>query len=79
MPPVITLDRLERGIPAVVNALRTQGAMRRRLMDIGLTPGTEVCALYRSCSGDPTAYGFRGAVIALRREDAKSVLVRVKG
>ena len=79
MPPIITLDRLERGIPAVVDALRTQGAMRRRLMDIGLTPGTEVCALYRSCSGDPTAYGFRGAVIALRREDAKTVLVRARG
>lgn len=77
MPPVITLDRLERGIPAVVDALLTQGAMRRRLMDIGLTPGTEVCALYRSCTGDPTAYGFRGAVIALRHEDAETVLVRV--
>ena len=48
MPPIITLDRLERGIPAVVDALHTQGAMRRRLMDIGLTPGTEVRALYRS-------------------------------
>lgn len=77
MPPIYTLNKLERGIPAVVCALNTQGAMRRRLMDIGFTPGTPVQALFRSCSGDPVAYLIQGAVIALRSEDASTVLVSV--
>ena len=76
MPPEYTLNSLERGIPAVVSALTAKGAMRRRLMDIGFTPGSPVQALYRSCSGDPVAYLICGAVIALRSEDAATVLVQ---
>lgn len=76
MPPIYTLNRLGCGIPAVVWALNTKGDMRRRLMDIGLTPGTAVEALFRSCSGDPVAYLIQGAVIALRNDDASTVLVK---
>ncbi len=76
MPPIYELSKLECGIPAFVHSLNTQGPMRRRLMDIGLTPGSAVEALFRSCVGDPTAYLISGAVIALRREDASTVLVK---
>lgn len=74
---ICTLSALPRGKSGVVTALRTDGAMRRRLMDIGLTPGTCVEALYRGCFGDPTAYLIRGTVIALRAEDAGNIFVRV--
>ena len=73
----MTLNTLPRGSSAVVSSLTTCGSMRRRLLDIGLTPGTRVQALYRSCSGDPTAYLIRGAVIALRSEDAQTILVQI--
>ena len=73
----VTLNTLPRGGSAVVSSLTTSGAMRRRLMDIGLTPGTRVQALFHSCSGDPTAYLIRGAVIALRSEDAQTILVQI--
>jgi len=49
--------------------------MRRRLMDIGLVEGTQVMCVQQAPSGDPVAYGIRGAVIALRREDAAGVLL----
>ena len=49
--------------------------MRRRLQDMGLVEGTEVECVLKSPSGDPTAYGVRGALIALRAEDARQVLV----
>ena len=49
--------------------------MRRRLQDIGFIPGTAVTCLQRSPLGDPTAYRIRGTVIALRREDAKNILL----
>ncbi len=52
-----------------------QGLQRRRLLDLGLVPGTEVTAVMRSPTGDPTGYRIRGAVIALRREQADLVQV----
>jgi DtxR family Mn-dependent transcriptional regulator len=48
---------------------------RRRMLDLGLIPGTEVQAELRSPAGDPTGYRIRGAVIALRREQADQVQV----
>jgi DtxR family Mn-dependent transcriptional regulator len=47
-----------------------RGAERRRFLDLGIVPGTEIRAEIRSPSGDPTAYNIRGALIALRREQA---------
>jgi ferrous iron transport protein A len=73
--PTYTLDALRQGKAATVSSLMASGAERRRLMDIGLTPGTTVKSLFTSCFGDPTAYLIQGAVIALRREDAHTVLV----
>lgn len=75
MSPEITLSTLGCGRQAQVSKLLTAGAMRRRLMDIGLTPGETVRCLFTACRGDPTAYWIRGAVIALRKEDADTVLV----
>ncbi len=52
-----------------------RGLERRRLMDLGIIPGTVVEAELRSPVGDPTAYRVRGAMIALRREQADQVLI----
>ena len=51
------------------------GEVRRRLMDLGLTPGARVTCLFSAPSGDPRAYMVRGSVIALRREDAAGVVL----
>lgn len=53
-----------------------QGLQRRRLLDLGLVPGTEVTAVMSSPTGDPTGYRIRGAVIALRREQADLIHVQ---
>ncbi|MDH3944254.1 MAG: DtxR family transcriptional regulator [Anaerolineae bacterium] len=49
---------------------RCRGAERRRLLDLGILPGTRVTAELKSPGGDPTAYRIRGAVIALREDQA---------
>lgn len=54
---------------------RIRGLDRRRLLDLGILPGTRVTAEMVSPSGDPTAYRIREAVIALREEQAR--LIRV--
>jgi DtxR family transcriptional regulator, Mn-dependent transcriptional regulator len=51
------------------------GAERRRLLDLGLTPGTVVEAELESASGDTKAYRIRGALIALRSEQARMIHV----
>jgi DtxR family Mn-dependent transcriptional regulator len=56
------------------------GAQRRRLLDLGLVPGTEVTPELVSALGDPVAYRIRGALIALRMSEAAQVeIVRRAG
>jgi DtxR family Mn-dependent transcriptional regulator len=52
-----------------------QGTQRRRLLDLGVVPGTEITPEMMSAGGDPRAYRIRGALIALRREQASWILV----
>ncbi len=76
MENTCTLSMLAAGQRAEVVSLRVSGAMRRRLLDIGLIENTVVTCLGRSPLGDPSAYLIRGAVIALRAEDGRDILVR---
>ncbi|MCY3765341.1 MAG: metal-dependent transcriptional regulator [Gemmatimonadetes bacterium] len=55
-----------------------RGLERRRLMDLGILPGTRIEVEMRSPSGDPTAYRIRGTTIALRKEQASQVQIRVQ-
>ncbi len=63
------------GAVAVVSDMYAKGGIRRRLRDMGLVEGARVECLMKSPLGDPTAYLIRGAVIALRRDDAASVII----
>ena len=51
------------------------GAERRRLLDLGLVPGTAVACAFSSPFGSPRSYEIRGSLIALRTEQAARVLV----
>lgn len=70
-----TLNTIPEGGKVRGSRLLSSGSMRRRLLDIGLIEGTDVECLQRSPAGDPVAYLIRGAVIALRAEDASQILV----
>ena len=73
-PGLAGLSALARGERAIVQALTVQGPMRRHLQDLGLVAGTQVECLGAGPLGSPCAYLVRGAVIALRRQDADGVL-----
>jgi ferrous iron transport protein A len=49
---------------------------RHRLMDLGVLPGTRVRAEFVSPTGEPVAYMIRGALIALRGEQADKIFIR---
>jgi len=72
-PP--TLNMLKPGQAATVIALTCEGPDRRRLMDLGILPGTTIVAELTSPLGDPTAYLVRGALVALRREQARHIRI----
>ena len=61
---------------AVVEKLLNKGSIRRRLLDIGLTPGTVVEKVMTNPGNNLIAYMIRGALIAIRNDDAKDILVR---
>ena len=50
------LSALQPGQQAVVKSIREDSSMRRRLQDLGLTPGTPVTCVLKSPLGDPAAY-----------------------
>jgi DtxR family transcriptional regulator, Mn-dependent transcriptional regulator len=74
------LSVLKEGEEAYVVALskKIRGQQRRRLMDLGLVPGTPVAAILKSPGGDPVAYRIRGALIALRRTQTDGIFIRRK-
>ena len=74
------LYELNAGEYAVVESLNDGSRkIATRLSDIGLTEGTRVLCTMKSPLGDPSAYLIRGAVIALRREDAAVVCISESG
>lgn len=75
---LISLNKLPIGEIGCVNYLLSKGNERRRMLDLGIVPNTKIEALYKSPIGDPIAYFIRGAVIALRNEDAEKIYVSTK-
>ena len=66
------MNRLNIDEEAVVAKI---GEKSRRLKDLGLVEGTKVKCVLRSPLGDPYAYKIRGAVVAIRKEDASQIMV----
>ena len=75
---VIPLTGLPSGASAEVVALDPsfRGFARRRLLDLGFTPGARIRSDLATFAGDPRAYRLRGTTIALRREQSDRVLVK---
>lgn len=75
---VTTLDKIGKGYKCEIHMIskRIRGQQRRRLMDLGFVPGSRVAFEMASASGDPVAFRVRGAVAALRIEQAKQIFVK---
>ncbi|MBR4073158.1 MAG: ferrous iron transport protein A [Clostridia bacterium] len=74
---MITMDIMKPGELGRVIKLNTKGDMRRRFCDLGLVEDTQIECVGTSPSGDPKAFLIRGAVIAIRWEDASTVCVTI--
>lgn len=69
------LNKISKGEKAKVIDIAAKSDTKRRMMDLGIIKGTVIEKLYTSPSGSPSAYLIRGTVIALRDEEAQSIIV----
>lgn len=74
----LPLTEVPIGHISIIQEVRTRNQARRRMLDLGLITNTAVEPLYKSPAGDPTAYQFRGTVIALRADEAANIIVKIK-
>jgi len=73
----ITLDTLAVGVTARVTGVYAEGALRRRLLDMGITPHTHIKIHKQAPMGDPLELRLRGYSLSLRKADAKKIGVTV--
>lgn len=70
-----TLDKVPVGTTAQIVRLHGQGAVKRRMMDMGLVKGREVFVRKIAPLGDPIEVTVMGYELTLRKEDAKFIEV----
>lgn len=74
----MTLDTLPLNTTAVITAVGGEGALRCRLLDMGLIPKTAVTIEKIAPLGDPLELRVRGYSLSLRKEDAHNISVEVR-
>ena len=72
----MTLNELKIGQSGVITAVGGDGALRCRLLDMGLIPGTKVTLQKIAPMGDPIQIQVRGYELTIRREDARKIALK---
>ena len=70
------LSELKIGGKGTVTAVKGEGAIRRRLFDMGITPGAEVYLRKKAPLGDPIEIAIRGYELTLRKAEAAHVEIK---
>ncbi|MBO4989831.1 MAG: ferrous iron transport protein A [Clostridia bacterium] len=72
-----TLDLFQIGEEGVIKKVGGEGGIRRRLFDMGVTPGAKVLLRKRAPLGDPMEVTVRGYELSLRKSEASCVVMEV--
>ena len=75
---VKTLDTFAIGETGIVKSVSGEGKIKRRLFDMGITPGAEIYMRKRAPLGDPIEVTLRGYELTLRKTEAECVTLEVK-
>lgn len=73
------LNEMKMGQSGVVTSILGEGKIRRRLFDMGITPGVEIYLRKTAPLGDPLEITIRGYELTLRKSEAETVLITRKG
>ncbi len=74
---ILPLGRTDIGAVGIIVKVNGEGRLRRRLFDMGLTPGAEVFVRKRAPLGDPIEITLRGYELTLRKSEADFVDIKV--
>ncbi len=74
----MTMDQLEVGKHASVLSVSGEPRIRRRLFDMGVTPGVEIYLRKKAPLGDPIEITIRGYELTLRKDEAKCCEVEIE-
>ena len=72
-----TLDTFKPSMKGRIKKIEEEGALRRRLFDMGITPSAEIVMRKSAPLGDPIELNIRGYELSIRKEDAEQVEVEV--
>ena len=72
----MTLDQVQPGYGGIISAVGGEGVLRRRLLDMGLTPKTRVQVRKVAPMGDPIELFLRSYVLTIRQEEAAKIQVQ---
>lgn len=73
----MTINDMKIGQQATVLSLGSGGALRRRIIDMGITPGAAVIMRKAAPFGDPIELNVRGYELSIRRSEAKEIFVEL--
>lgn len=73
-----TVDKLSPGEKGVVKALGSLGAVRRHIIDMGITPGAVIIMRKTAPMGDPIEINVRGYELSIRKSEAQTITVEVE-
>ena len=74
----IPLSELNLNTAGFIKEINCNHNIKRRLLDLGLIPNTEITPIMKSVAGDPIAYEVRNIILAIRKQDADKIIVFAK-
>lgn len=72
------LTKLKINQTGIIKEINCKASVKRRLLDLGLIPNTDITPILESIAGDPVAYEVRNIILAIRKEDADKIIVFAK-
>ena len=71
----LTVNDLKKGESGVVLSIGSSGALRRRIIDMGITPGAVITLRKTAPFGDPLQIHLRGYELSIRKSEAKEITI----
>ena len=75
----LTLNDIKAGTSAIVTKIDSLGSLKRRLIDMGITPGVKITVRKVAPLGDPIEIRLRGYELSIRRSEAINIAVKKGG
>ena len=72
------LTKLRLNQTGIIKEINCKASVKRRILDLGLIPNTDITPILESIAGDPVAYEVRNIILAIRKEDADKIIVFAK-